>query len=469
MMAVVNACWQDDETAVRVLVVDETGSSGAAVSRALRTAGLGGVEVTDRAGALAELSKGQVGVVLARVSGAGEAPAELVALFRRQAPTVPVVLLGSPADPGAVVRAVRSGAADCVAEDTDARTLARLLEQYLEARDQAPVFRSAAARRSFELAGRVARTDVSVLITGESGTGKEVVARYIHDCSDRARGPFVGVNCAAIPEQMMEAMLFGHEKGAFTGAHQSRPGKFELAEGGTLLLDEISEMGLDLQAKLLRVLQEREVERVGAESVRPVDVRVLATSNRDLREEVRQGRFREDLFYRLSVFPLHLEPLRSRVDDILPLAEWFLIRHGARMGRPGLELSEASRRLLVEHSWLGNVRELENAVQRALVLAEGDVIEPAHFGLEAPAGPLRGGRALEHRVRDTEENVIQQALARCNGRRKEAARVLGISERTLRYKLQRLREREGAAPDELDDRGLETAPACGERSLASGG
>lgn len=429
---------------VDVLIVDERDAERRAVTDALRDAGVGRVHATCREGAVVEMRRRSVGVVLARATGDPEDCAALVSLIRRHAPLVPVVLIGAAGNPSTVVRAVRSGAADFVAEDTDPASLARLLDSYLEATGQRPVSQSAAARKSFELAARVARTDVSVLITGESGTGKEVVARYIHDCSDRTAAPFVGVNCAAIPEQMMEATLFGHEKGAFTGAHQARPGKFELAQSGTLLLDEISEMGLDLQAKLLRALQEREVERVGADCARPVDVRVLATSNRDLREEVRQGRFREDLYYRLSVFPLQLEPLRQRVDDILPLAQWFLAKHGARMGRPGVTLDQASRELLLGHRWVGNVRELENAVQRALVLADGKVLEPEHFAIES-APPAACGQALGHRVRDAEESVIQQALARCNGRRKDAARALGISERTLRYKLQRLREREELA------------------------
>ncbi|MEQ8861300.1 MAG: sigma-54 dependent transcriptional regulator [Pseudomonadales bacterium] len=432
------------ETAPLVLLVGGSQGSAQAMSAVLKRIGQTFLETPSLEGAVALVGRrDDVGVVLARCeSRGGEAAFGLIRELRRRAPLVPVVLFGRVDDPSTVVEAMRGGAADFVAEQVDGDRLARMLNGYLKSCESAPVFESAASRHSFDLAARVARTDVSVLITGESGTGKEVVARFIHERSDRADGPFVGVNCAAIPEQMMEATLFGHERGAFTGAHQARPGKFEVSEGGTLLLDEISEMGLDLQAKLLRVLQEREVERIGAHDTRAVDVRVLATSNRDLREEVRQGRFREDLFYRLSVFPLRLEPLRERVEDILPLARWFLCKHGARMGKPGLRLSKQACDRLVAHAWIGNVRELENAIQRALVLVEGDAVEPLHLGIEDDGATESGAAGLESRVRDAEESVIQQALASCNGRRKDAARALGISERTLRYKLQKLRERE---------------------------
>ncbi len=300
---------------------------------------------------------------------------------------------------------------------------------------------SVATQRCFNLAERVSRTDVSVLISGESGTGKEVVARFIHDRSARAKGAFIAINCAAIPEQMLEAILFGHEKGAFTGAHQMREGKFELANGGTLLLDEISEMPVSLQAKLLRVLQERELERVGGKRTIAVDVRVIATTNRDLKANIAAGAFREDLFYRLSVFPLQLEPLRARRHDIAPLAQHFLAKHGQHCA--GASLSPAALDALGAHDWPGNVRELENVIQRALVLWNGDPIEPIDLGFEsepairAPAGERL---SLDERMLNTEVEIVTEVLRDHRGRRDATARALGISVRTLRHKLKRWRE-----------------------------
>jgi two-component system response regulator FlrC len=308
-----------------------------------------------------------------------------------------------------------------------------------------------------------------VLIVGESGTGKEVLARFIHRCSPRTRQPFVAVNCAAIPENMLEAMLFGFERGAFTGAHAAHPGKFEQAQGGTLLLDEITEMPLGLQAKLLRVLQEREVERLGGRTPIPLDVRVLATTNRRLREEVAAGRFREDLYYRLNVFPLALAPLRSRRDDVLPLAMQLL---SARC-RPGGQipaLSADAAHLLLTYPWPGNVRELDNLLQRALILVNGPVIRQEHIQFEiandtvfadttlstvpmptSTAQSLAGSKqgitaaaaspgSLASSLDQTERDLILDALRSGQGNRREAAERLGISQRTLRYKLARLRE-----------------------------
>jgi two-component system response regulator FlrC len=305
-----------------------------------------------------------------------------------------------------------------------------------------PVAVDASSRLIVDLARRVAAADCTVLLVGESGTGKEVLARLIHRSSPRARQPFVAVNCAAIPENMLEAMLFGHEKGAFTGAHATHAGKFEQAQGGTLLLDEITEMPLALQAKLLRVLQEREVERIGGSTTIPIDVRVIATTNRTLRTEVAAGRFREDLYYRLNVFPLALAPLRDRRDDILPLAT-HLLQVRARAGVRIPALSADAAHLLLTYAWPGNVRELDNLLQRALVLVEGSVIEAEHILFEkqpATLLPPAGDSPRLQQMRErAERDVILEALRAANGSRREVAEKLGISPRTLRYKLARIR------------------------------
>jgi len=306
-----------------------------------------------------------------------------------------------------------------------------------------PLAIDAVGVRLLELARRVAASDVTVMLTGESGVGKEVFARFIHRTSRRRCGPFVAVNCAAIPESMLEDVLFGHEKGAFTGASEARAGKFEQAHGGTLLLDEITEMPLGLQAKLLRVLQEREVERLGGVAPKRVDVRVVATSNRDLKRAVAEGVLREDLYYRLNVFPLQVPPLRDRREDILPLARRLIARHTPPDATPP-ELSDAAAARLLAHPWPGNVRELDNVVQRALVLIDGGRIEVDAIVLEtdafaAPgAGEVTEG-ALGDELRQHEDQLILDALRAEDGRRKDAAVRLGISPRTLRYKLARLR------------------------------
>ncbi len=306
-----------------------------------------------------------------------------------------------------------------------------------------PIAVAEASRRILELTRRVAQSDCTVLIVGASGTGKEVLARYIHRHSPRAAGPFVAVNCAALPESMLEAILFGYERGAFTGAHATHPGKFEQAQHGTLLLDEVTEMPLALQAKLLRVLQEREVERLGGRASLSLDVRVLATSNRRLREEVSAGRFREDLFYRLNVFPLGLAPLQARREDILPLAMQLL---GTRCG-PGARipaLSAEAAQMLLTYAWPGNVRELDNVLQRALILVSGPVVLPEHIQFEAtPECPAQESVApaasLAGTLGEHERDTILAAL-RSGKSRIAAAESLGISARTLRYKLARLRE-----------------------------
>ena len=326
-----------------------------------------------------------------------------------------------------------------------------------------PVACDAASVQLLGLARRVALSECTVLITGESGTGKEVIARYMHRHSLRRTGDFVAVNCAAIPEHMLEAILFGWERGAFTGAHAAHAGKFEQAQGGTLLLDEVSEMPLALQAKLLRVLQEHEVERLGARLPLALDVRVLATTNRRLREDVAAGRFREDLYYRLNVFPLALTPLRGRRDDVLPLAMRLLASH-CRPGERIPALAAPAGQRLLTHDWPGNVRELDNVMQRALVLCEGALIGAEHISFEqlgaaepirnpSPAGasasppvvaaavarPRAAGADLAGALAATEYELIFEALRRDSGSRERMAERLGISPRTLRYKLARMR------------------------------
>jgi two-component system response regulator FlrC len=309
-----------------------------------------------------------------------------------------------------------------------------------------PVVMDQASRALYALATRVAATDCTVLINGESGTGKEVLARFIHDRSPRHSQPFIAINCAAIPENMLEAMLFGYERGAFTGAHNAHAGKFEQAQGGTLLLDEITEMPLSLQAKLLRVLQEREVERLGARSMVSLDVRVIATTNRDLRTEVKVGNFREDLYYRLCVFPMTISALRERRDDVLPLA-MRLLEMRTPPGRRIPALSADAAQLLLAYGWPGNIRELDNLLQRAMIIANGPVIDASHIRFETlreiapvrinvpaelPPSELRGS------LRATEKQILLAAL-RSGTSRREVAEQLGISPRTLRYKLAQLR------------------------------
>lgn len=365
--------------------------------------------------------------------------------------SIPVILISDYGSVERAVKAMRDGAADYLVKPIDTDHLLELVERVATtpapdiASDSDMIAHDPYSLELIKLAKKVAEKDVSVLISGESGTGKEVLARYVHKQSPRNKEPFIAINCAAIPENMLEAILFGYEKGAYTGAHQSNSGKFEQAQGGTILLDEISEMDLSLQAKLLRVLQEKEVERLGSHETIELNVRVLATTNRNLRAEVDAGRFREDLYYRLNVFPLDLLPLRSRPADIVPLAN-HLIKAHVQIGQPRPVIASPAALQLEKYSWPGNVRELSNVIQRALVMHSGTIIEvddlrfEAHQGNSSDIDNIIQTSQLNRNLKSREHELILTALEKGNGSRKIAAQELGISPRTLRYKLAKMRD-----------------------------
>lgn len=436
----------------KVLVVEDDVSLREALSDTLQLAGYSVSSTADGTTALDALERERIDVVVSDVQMEPMDGSALLRTIKKQYPQLPVILMTAYGTIQKAVEAMHDGATDYIVKPFEIDALVTLIERYSAAviENQAGLIaEDLRTRHLMELAKRVADTDATVMISGESGTGKEVFARYIHNNSRRGKGPFVAINCAAIPENMLEALLFGYEKGAFTGAYQASAGKFEQANGGTLLLDEISEMDLGLQAKLLRVLQEREVERLGGRKVIPLDVRVLATSNRIMREEVDAGRFREDLYYRLHVFPINLLPLRDRKEDILPLSKFLLQRHAD--GKVIPELTPDAQALLLEHAWPGNIRELDNVMQRAMILKRGNAILPEDLCFE----PSRDSKPASHiniielpaqsndlgdELKKREQLLIIEALQAGNGNRKYAAMKLGISQRTLRYKLARMRD-----------------------------
>ncbi|MCQ4240612.1 sigma-54-dependent transcriptional regulator [Stutzerimonas stutzeri] len=453
---------------VRLLLVEDDRALREALSDTLELAGFDYEAVDSAESAVLALQMNVFGLVISDVNMPGMDGHALQVFIRQRYPQLPVLLMTAYGAVERAVEAMRQGAVDYLVKPFEPKVLLELIARHACGQPgspdaKGPVAEEATSLQLLALAARVAQSDSTVLISGESGTGKEVLARYIHLQSRRASKPFVAINCAAIPDNMLEATLFGHEKGAFTGAIASQPGKFELAEGGTLLLDEISEMPLALQAKLLRVLQEREVERVGARKPVALDIRIIATTNRDLAEEVRSGRFREDLFYRVSVFPLAWAPLRDRPADIVPLAEQLLASHATKMRQPVARLTSEARQYLLRHAWPGNVRELDNAIQRALILQQGGLIRPEDLCLSAavgfasstgsgavPAFPVEqefiapvhsdGSGGLGDDLRRREFELILETLRSERGRRKETADRLGISARTLRYKLAQMRD-----------------------------
>lgn len=446
--------------AIKVLLVEDDRALREALADTLLLAGHDYRAVGSAEEALQAVEQESFSLVVSDVNMPGMDGHQLLGLLRARQPQLPVLLMTAHGAVERAVDAMRQGAADYLVKPFEPKALIELVARHAlgvvgVADGEGPIAVEPASTQLLELAAKVARSDSTVLISGESGTGKEVLARYIHQQSHRASQPFIAINCAAIPDNMLEATLFGHEKGSFTGAIAAQAGKFEQADGGTILLDEISEMPLGLQAKLLRVLQEREVERVGARKPIQLDIRVVATTNRDLAGEVAAGRFREDLFYRLSVFPLAWRPLRERPADIVPLAERLLSKHVNKMKHAQARLSAEAQACLISYPWPGNVRELDNAIQRALILQQGGLIQPQDFCLAVGAGsapmpslapapqesaPAEAAGGLGDDLRRREFQMIIDTLRAERGRRKEAAERLGISPRTLRYKLAQMRD-----------------------------
>lgn len=495
--------------AATILVVDDDPDLREALCDTLELARFGVLEACSGEEALTLLARQpEVALVVSDVNMGGMDGHQLLREIKRLYPQIPVVLNTAYGTINRSVEAMRDGAVDYLVKPFVPSVLVETVNRYVSSVPVSAdiIANDPASQQLLQLARRVAESDSTVLIMGESGTGKEVLARYIHTHSPRAEQAFVAINCAAIPENMLEAMLFGHEKGAYTGAVSSAPGKFEQANGGTILLDEISEMDLGLQAKLLRVLQEREVERLGGRKTIPLDVRVIATSNRDMRRQVAEGKFREDLYFRLSVLPLQWAPLRDRPADILPLATTLLQRHARKQHRKGVTLTDSATRALLSYSWPGNVRELDNVMQRALILQPGSRILSEDLGLcggmtfsakpslldaaermlqpvaltPAPgagvaisaaagaaifsavpgadisgdsAGSVRAvtspdsgaddgsdGGGLGDDLKQREFEIILSTLRQERGSKKNTAARLGISARTLRYKMARFKE-----------------------------
>ncbi|WP_298171552.1 sigma-54 dependent transcriptional regulator [Acidithiobacillus sp.] len=450
-------CYQ-----TRILLVEDDDHLAEALQEGLEDHDYRVQRAEDGAAALVALGAAAFDLILSDVQMRPMDGYAMLKSLRGRHESPPVLMMTAWGTIAEAVQALQNGAVDYLVKPFAMDVLLDKIRQQVRRPigrgNSGPVAESAAMQVTLEMARRVAATDATVLLTGESGVGKEVLARYVYQQSKRKSGPFVAVNCAAIPDTLLEATLFGHEKGAFTGASQASAGKFEQAQGGTLLLDEVTEMPLALQAKLLRVLQERELERVGGKQTITLDIRVIATSNRDLKAMVAEGHFREDLYYRLQVFPILVPPLRERQADIAPLAEHLLTQHCQQMGLSVKRLDPIAQQALQVYSWPGNVRELENALQRAAILALDEEIQVAELGIGAavpalPAAepelfcstersemPAADGLMLDDLRAHHEREAIAQALSQSQGSRTLAAQRLGISPRTLRHKLQRFRE-----------------------------
>ncbi|QIR13984.1 sigma-54-dependent transcriptional regulator [Shewanella aestuarii] len=437
----------------KILLVEDDADLREALLDTLLLAQYDCVDVSSAEEAIIALKANDFDMVISDVQMEGIGGLGLLHYLQQALPKMPLLLMTAYATIDSAVSAIKLGAVDYLAKPFAPEVLLNQVSRYLPQKNNTdqPIVEDEKSIALLGLAQRVAMSDASVMIMGPSGSGKEVLARYIHQHSSRADAPFIAINCAAIPENMLEATLFGYEKGAFTGAYQACPGKFEQAQGGTLLLDEISEMELGLQAKLLRVLQEREVERLGGRKTIKLDVRVLATSNRDLKAMATSGGFREDLYYRINVFPLTWPALNQRPADILPLAKHLLVKHAKAFNiQPVPALDEAAARKLLSYRWPGNVRELDNVIQRALILNTAEkigvkdiIIDASDVSLQADAEISEKPTELEGlggELQAQEHVIILETLNQCKGSRKLVAEKLGISARTLRYKMAKMRD-----------------------------
>jgi two-component system, NtrC family, response regulator AtoC len=433
----------------RLLVVDDDIQMLSALEAALRRKGHSVETASNGIDAASKLEKETVQAVITDLRMPGMNGLELLQHVRRTKPALPVIVLSAYGTVPTAVEAIKAGASDFLLKPFSHEALDEVLAklasggsglrtdvQSAEIITQNPLMLSL-----LEQAAQAAKTQATILVQAESGTGKELLARWIHKNSANHNGPFVAVNCAALPENLLESELFGYEKGAFTGANGFKPGKFELAQNGTILLDEIGEMAPLLQAKLLRVLQEQEVDRVGGKRPIPIKVRVIATTNKDLRKLIARGQFREDLFFRLNVVPLRVPPLRDRKDDIAVLTQYFMKKYG---GVTDAQVDTETLELLDRYGWPGNVRELENIIHRAFALRGRLKITPADLFDQSVDTPESTGLQAGHSVSEMERKLIMTTLDQTNGNRTHAAKLLGISLRTLRNKLREYRVEEAA-------------------------
>ena len=417
-----------------ILVVDDDPQMRAAMKEAIQRMGYSAVVSEDGLDAVAKLGRSPFAMVITDMKMPKMDGLSLLKEVRRKVGKIPFLVITGYGTVDNAVEAMKEGASEYLMKPFSFDMLNIKIGAIMARSlcDHEIVSSSPKMQKVMQLAGNVAASDTTVLIYGESGTGKELLARYIHRLSHRREKPFVAVNCAAIPDNLMESELFGYEKGAFTGAADRKIGKFELSDGGTMLLDEIGEMPAGLQAKLLRVLQEKEVDRVGGRQPVPVDIRVIATTNRDLYKECMAGRFREDLYYRLSVLPLHVPPLRERTEDIELLCGHFLKKFSAVFGKEIRGYTGKAREFLEGRQWRGNIREFENTIQRAVLLCTGDLIDLQDFMIEDSPAP---GLKTSVGIKEMEKDLILRTLESTGGNKTKAARLLGVSVRTIRNKL----------------------------------